>query len=230
VTEAPLPTLPVGAGGSRERAAGGVLPRPARCFVATGGMPPAPVPALLAGRVRAEVLEGDPFLRLHAVGAVRALGFAVADEEGGGQARSPQPAVLFVGLDRLGACPRCGAREGASPAAAPPRPLVVGYGAGAPALLAAHRRHACTDLVLALRVVAGRPRLGQLPIAAADEAGLTSREADVLILLLGGLGTAAVASRLGVSPATARSHCRAVLRKCGAADRRALRARLLGAP
>jgi len=55
------------------------------------------------------------------------------------------------------------------------------------------------------------------------------READVLVLVLGGLSTAALAERLCVSPATARTHCRALLRKLGAADRRALRARLLGA-
>ena len=38
----------------------------------------------------------------------------------------------------------------------------------------------------------------------------------------------AVAARLCVSPATARSHCRSVLRKLGARDRKELRAMLLG--
>jgi DNA-binding CsgD family transcriptional regulator len=188
------------------------------------------VPAQLAGRVRAEVLERDPFLRLHAVGAVRALGFAVADEEDGAHPLSPRPTVLFIGLDRLGACSRCGPR-GLAPAgdASSPLALVVGYGSGAAALLAAHRQHGCTDLVLALRVIAGRPRLVHLPLTATDAARLTPREADVLVLLLGGLSTMALASRLGISPGTARSHCRAVLRKCGAADRRALRVRFLDA-
>ncbi len=49
----------------------------------------------------------------------------------------------------------------------------------------------------------------------------------MLVLLLGGLTTPAIARRLCVSPSTARTHCRAVLRKLGAGDRRALRARLL---
>ena len=45
------------------------------------------------------------------------------------------------------------------------------------------------------------------------------------MLLLNGLTTPAVAARLCVSASTARTHCRAVLRKLGAGDRRALRAR-----
>ena len=47
------------------------------------------------------------------------------------------------------------------------------------------------------------------------------------MLLLGGLTTPAIAGRLCVSPSTARTHCRAVLRKLAAGDRRALGARLL---
>jgi DNA-binding CsgD family transcriptional regulator len=108
---------------------------------------------------------------------------------------------------------------------------VAGYAAGAPALLAAHRAHRCCDLVLRLGEAAGRPRLEHLtatdPVTAA---GLSVREADVLVLLLGGLTTAAVAARLCIAQSTARSHCRAVLRKLGAPDRRTLRARLLAPP
>jgi DNA-binding CsgD family transcriptional regulator len=55
------------------------------------------------------------------------------------------------------------------------------------------------------------------------------READVLVLLLAGLTTAAIAARLCISPATARSHCRSVLGKLGAPDRTSLRAGLAGA-
>src|SRR5450759_1995861 len=109
-------------------------------------------------------------------------------------------------------------------------PLVVGYATGGRELLVAHRLHACCDLVLELRAVAGRACFAYLPAGGAvEQARLTTREADVLVLLLGGLSTAALAERLCVSPATARTHCRALLRKLGAADRRALRARLLGA-
>ena len=50
------------------------------------------------------------------------------------------------------------------------------------------------------------------------------------MLLLGGLTTPAIARRLCVSPSTVRTHCRALLRKLGAGDRRALRARLLAGP
>jgi len=218
MSDAPLPILPVGAGGPLARAAGRVLPPPA-------------VPAALAGRVRALVIERDPLLRLHAVAAARALGFALVEEHDAGRAPSVQPTVVFVGLDLADACPRCGsgaARLGASSDRAAP-PLVVGYGAGPAVALAAHRLHGCADLYLRLLALGGRARLAHLAtgdVPAAAE--LTPREADVLILLLGGFSTVAVANRLCVSPATARSHSRAVLRKLGAADRRALRARFLG--
>jgi DNA-binding CsgD family transcriptional regulator len=108
--------------------------------------------------------------------------------------------------------------------------MTVGYAAGATELLAAHRVHACCDVVLALRAVAGRARFVYPPEGGlVADARLTPREADVLVLLLGGLSTADVAARLCVASATARSHCRALLRKFGAPDRRALRARLMGA-
>ena len=68
------------------------------------------------------------------------------------------------------------------------------------------------------------------PPGALAGASLSAREADVLVLLLAGHTDAEVGARLCVSPDTARAHARAVLRKLGAADRRALRARLLGRP
>ena len=91
--------------------------------------------------------------------------------------------------------------------------------------------HGCADLVLRLCAAGGRPRFEHLPAAdLVSAAGLTEREADVLVLLLRGLTTAAVGARLCVSASTARTHCRAVLRKLGAGDRRALRALLLAGP
>ena len=233
--QAPTPTLPLGAGGPRERAAGRVLPPPARRLdePASVGVSALPgVPAALAGRVRAHVIERDPLLRLHAVAAARALGFAVAEEEDGGRPPRQQPTVLFLGLDVADACPRCGLRAGAwgTPADHAAQPLVVGYGAGSAVSLAAHRLHGCADVYLRLQAVGGRARLAHLAAGDAPAAaGLTLREADVLILLLAGFSTAAAAGRLCVSPATVRSHSRAVLRKLGAADRRALRVRFLGA-
>jgi DNA-binding NarL/FixJ family response regulator len=52
---------------------------------------------------------------------------------------------------------------------------------------------------------------------------LTSRETDVLELLLQGCGTAEIAQRLFLSPPTVRSHAAAVMRKCGVRNREALR-------
>ena len=209
------PTLPTGAGGPRERAAGRVLP-------AVSG--------------QAVVLESDGLLRLHAAAAAQALGFRVGDDADDAPAEALtadpwRPAVCFVGLDRDDACPRLRRRESAAPLRVPPGTLLAGYCGGAPALAAAHRLHGCCDLVLRLEASGGQARFAYLPPA--DDltaAGLSAREADVLLLILAGATTATVARRLVVAPATARAHCRAVLRKLEAADRRALRARLLGRP
>jgi len=54
-------------------------------------------------------------------------------------------------------------------------------------------------------------------------AALTSRETDVLELLLEGLGTAEIARKLFLTPPTVRSHVAAVMRKFGVRDRAALR-------
>jgi len=163
------------------------------------------------------------------------------------------PAAVFVPLERLPDCRRA-RREVVGQALAPyaaalhaaahadaalpvaaasvPPPLLVGYGAGPEALLAAHRAHRCCDLVVRLTAGAnGEPAL--VHPAAPDRvaaAELSLREADVLVLLLQGFTTPAVAARLSVAPSTARSHCRAVLRKLGVRDRRGLRALLSGPP
>ena len=228
--EAPTPILPMGAGGPPRRAAGRVSP-------ALGDtMRPEPPPGRVTYRVPAPagsgglaaVVEADPLLRLHVVAAARQLGFAPADAVAGGRSAGAAIDAVFVGLDTVEACPRCGPAAGRRRAAC--APLVVGYATGGRELLAAHRLHACCDLVLELRAVAGRACFVYLQAGGAvEQARLTTREADVLVLVLGGLSTAALAERLCVSPATARTHCRALLRKLGAADRRALRARLLGA-
>ena len=227
--EAPTPILPRGAGGPLRRAAGRVSPA---CRDAPPpGRAPGPETFGLATppgqRGLTVVVEADPLLRLHAVAAARRLGFVPDEARAGG--RSPRSAIdaIFVGLDTAEACPRCdaaGRRQAGS------APLVVGYAASGRELLAAHRLHCCCDVVLELRAVAGRACFAYPPAGGVvEQAGLTTREADVLVLVLAGLSTAALAERLCVSPATARTHCRALLRKLGAADRRALRARLLGA-
>jgi DNA-binding CsgD family transcriptional regulator len=163
-------------------------------------------------------------VRLLVTPAVEALGLQVV--AAGDGASETGLAAVFLPLvgqpDCRSSC--CAARASAGHRAAP---LVVGYGMGSPALLAGHRAHGCADLVLLLVASAGGPRFAHLPASdPVTQAGLTRREADVLVLLLDGLTTRAVAGRLCVSASTARSHCRAVLRKFGAGDRRALRALL----
>jgi DNA-binding CsgD family transcriptional regulator len=173
------------------------------------------------------ILEQDPLARLLVVPAATALGLRVLGGPAPGDG-SVAPAVVFVPLDEQPDCRRVCAAARAAGGPAPS--IVAGYGAGPHALLAAHRAHRCADLVLQLTAGAGGARFAHLPAAdAVTSAGLTEREADVLVLLLHGCTTPAVAQRLCISPSTARSHCRAVLRKLGAGDRRALRARLLAA-
>jgi DNA-binding CsgD family transcriptional regulator len=218
--DAPTPDLPRGAGGPLPRAAGRVS---------------APL---------ALVLEPDPLARLLVGPAVAALGFAVAhdvrgDGAGGpaaepsraGEPAWPPPpalAAVFLPLRGAGDCRRAAAEVRRL---ATPPPLVVLYGSGPQALLSAHREHRCCDQVLQLTASAAGPCFAHPPaVDAVVAAGLSAREADVLVLLLHGLTTPAVGARLGIAASTARTHCRAVLRKLGAGDRRALRARLLAGP
>jgi DNA-binding CsgD family transcriptional regulator len=229
MTEAPTPDLPRGAGGPLRRAAG-----------RDSSLTPTAV-----------VLEPDPLVRLLVVPAIIALGFAVDDDprRPDGHIAGPRasrdrscadrviplalhlPAAVFVPLDRVDDCRRAGVAARGAAAPGGTAPLVIGYSAGPAALLAGHRVHGCADVVLWLQAVAGRPGFSHLPATdAVTTAGLTAREADVLVLLLRGLTTQAIAARLCVSVSTARSHCRAVLSKLGAGDRRVLRARLLAGP
>ena len=205
---APTPTLPLGAGGPPRRA---------------------------AGRVLATVCDPDPLQRLHAVAAAEAAGFAVegpsAPQWPACRSHAVTPAVRFVSLDGPGACPRLSRAPRDACASPAPDGVVVGYGSASLPVLAAHARHGCATIVLSLVAAGGRPVFDYLPPAGfAGDASLTPREADVLILLLAGFTTAALAARLHMAPATARSHCRALLRKFAAPDRRALRARLLESP
>jgi DNA-binding CsgD family transcriptional regulator len=204
IAESPTPDLPRGAGGPLCRAAG------------------------RGSGAAVLVHDPDPLTRLLAAPAVAELGFAPVVFAPSGGPAADASVVVFVSLDRTADCRRV-LHEAAL--AAPKARLVVGFGAGPEALLSAHRAHRCCDVVLRLTAAAGRPRLVHLPAEDAVSAGgLSDREGDVLVLLLLGLTTPAIAARLGVSASTARSHCRAVLRKLGAPDRRALRARLLGGP
>jgi DNA-binding NarL/FixJ family response regulator len=66
------------------------------------------------------------------------------------------------------------------------------------------------------------------PVAVQALHALTSREAEVAVLLADGLPNAAIADRLFVSPATVKRHVEGVLAKLGVANRAAVAARLLG--
>ena len=178
-----------------------------------------------------------PRARLHALAAAGALGFDVrrmprrarvpagrrapprtSPSGGAGARRRTRRAVAFVALDEPHACPRCAIAPQHS-APAPPRPLPVRdrlrLGSSA---AAAHRRHGCVDAVLPAHGVVRRGRASRTCRRSRPSTApaITAREADVLVLLLAGLDGPAVARRLGLSPATARTHGRAILRKLGA--------------
>ena len=119
-----------------------------------------------SGAVPALIAEPDPLVRLIATQAAGDLGFTIGVGTPEADIRDGRPAVLFVGLDHLGQCARCTPRPdgsvlgGADPSGAldrPPTLFTVGYVAGSPAILTAHSVHACTDLVVALRALDGRP-------------------------------------------------------------------------
>jgi DNA-binding NarL/FixJ family response regulator len=96
------------------------------------------------------------------------------------------------------------------------------------------KRAAAEDLVQAVRLVARSDSLlfpaavrglaaayapGGTAASPPGAARLTGREADVLRLMATGLTNAEIAGRLGVGPATAKTHVAAVLAKTGARDR-----------
>ena len=102
-------------------------------------------------------------------------------------------------------------------------PVDIVYVLRDPLAAALHALHGCASTVLVLDVTAEGARFAPAAVPPAlAGAGLTTREIDVLALLLERRTNAEIAVTLGVAPTTVRSHCRALLRKLGAGDRRAL--------
>jgi DNA-binding CsgD family transcriptional regulator len=86
-----------------------------------------------------------------------------------------------------------------------------------------HRVHGCSDLTCVFWPEDGGGRFESLAWPGRlESAGLTPREADVLALLLARRTNQEIGAHLVLSASTVRAHCRAVLRKLGARDRRHL--------
>ncbi len=102
-------------------------------------------------------------------------------------------------------------------------PAAVLYVVGDPLAAELHRLHGCADLACVFWPGEGGGRLEPLAWPGRlESAGLTPREADVLALLLARRTNEEIAAHLVLSLSTVRAHCRAVLRKMGARDRRHL--------
>jgi DNA-binding CsgD family transcriptional regulator/tetratricopeptide (TPR) repeat protein len=105
------------------------------------------------------------------------------------------------------------ALAGSADPAALRRALDMLYGLGA--------RSAATVVARRLRALGEHGvRRGPRPATAANPAGLTRREAEVLRLLAAGLGNAEIAARLGLSGRTVDNHVSAILRKLGVHTRK----------
>jgi DNA-binding CsgD family transcriptional regulator len=143
---------------------------------------------------------------------------------GGDLSQIAERPLRFVGVHGLlgvAACPLRGA-AGRPGAAADGRDCVL-YVLDDPVAAELHRLHGCAAAVCVFTPDARGGRLEPLTSPGRLEtAGLTPREAEVLALLLARRTNAEIRDQLVLSEATVRAHCRNVLHKLGAADRRVL--------
>lgn len=199
----------------------------------------AAVTASGARRDQAEVVECDPLIRP----AARRAAVAFLREY------SPSafygPAVRFVGvhgLEAVAACPLLGSTkarrpghraltahgrerlpDGAGPDGPPAPPCTVVYTLRDGLSAALHLAHGCADAAAVLVPGEAGDRFAVVTWPSVlDAYGLTAREIDVLALLLARFTNDEVAQRLVVSRATVRAHVRALQRKLGTGDRRAI--------
>jgi DNA-binding CsgD family transcriptional regulator len=184
------------------------------------------------------VQEADPLVRAAVARALAGSGAAAltAVQPGAGA----QPRLVGVhGLLGVASCPLRRADRGpanGAPAAAGSRcawprssgcagigPRSILYVVRDPLAAELHRVHGCSDLACVFWPEEGGGRFESLAWPGRlDSACLTPREADVLALLLARRTNQEIAAHLVLSPSTVRAHCRAVLRKLGARDRRHL--------
>ena len=198
----PLSTHPITAGGRRR------------------AEPPVCAPGPLCGP---SVQDADPLVGA-AVLALLTRDGATGDP---GLERTGGPPCTYVGVHGLLGVAACPLRAAARSRGSPPVARRVLYVLGDPLAAELHRLHGCAAVVCVYFPDAGGGRLEPLPSPGRLEAaGLTPREAEVLALLLARRTNAEIRDQLVLSETTVRAHCRSVLRKLGAADRRALWAAL----
>jgi len=177
------------------------------------------------------VEDGDALVRAAVVRLVEKDGMGAQD---GSSISGERPSSLlrFVGVHGLVGVAACPLRRRELATPSPTEPYAVRTRGSSTTVLYVlrdylaaelHRLHRCADhfCVFVPDDRGGRleplARPGRLEIA-----GLTPREADVLALLLARRTNPEIAQQLVLSEATVRAHCRAVLRKVGAVNRRAL--------
>jgi DNA-binding CsgD family transcriptional regulator len=174
--------------------------------------------------------EDDPLVRQAVRGALigGAASSLAARSAGGLAARSLPPRLVGVhGLLGVARCPLLRLERHTACDAVP-----CAQHLGCPTVLYVlrdvvaaemHRLHGCADTTCVFWPDDDGGRLEQLawpgPLEAA---GITPRETEVLALLLARRTNQEIASQLVLGAATVRAHCRAVLRKMGARDRRHL--------
>lgn len=168
------------------------------------------------------VQEDDPLVRDAVARALAGSGAAALECAQAGDGGERQ-LVGVHGLLGVARCPlrRAGRSSGAGRVS--PGPTAVLYVLADPLAAELHRLHGCSDLACVFWPEEGGGRFEPLAWPGRlESAGLTPREADVLALLLARRTNDEIAAQLVLSSSTVRAHCRAVLRKLGARDRRHL--------
>jgi DNA-binding CsgD family transcriptional regulator len=211
----PIPTLPPRAGGPVPPAAG-----PSIRGEGAGSCHATPILLPVELDEPNELLE--PLVRQ----ALATLGYDVAPLTQ--EPADALPSMRFVALGGVADVARCRVRSARrqlavlhAPTSAA-RPFTVAYAVRDDLTATLHCLHGCADLYVVLEAGAAGPHFAYLRPHPAAAAGLTAREADVLALLLARRTNSEIAATLVVAPATVRAHCRAIMRKCGVADRRTL--------